>query len=438
LTLAEFNNEPKAARPAAGAFPSAVDARAAIFQKNILAGLNNQYWINSSLKNSTSIYGAFAQIKNSAIRNYERRNEPHFGGRTSMIYTRTISGNELQLIAGGEFQQGYFNTQVADNRNGNPDTLQTNDDVNLSSFTVFVQGDLNIHQKWIITAGASLNNNKVSFRRLSEYPVLNQARKYRNEFAPRISLLRMIGKNFSVLVTYSQGFSPPTIGELLPSTGAINTELQAERGRNYELTLRYALQRLGLYFEATGFNFMINDALVQRRDLSGADFFVNAGKVKQEGIELHGRYTRSLKASNSIDHFSISADYTHNRFVYEDFIKGDDDFSDNSVPSVPTGSLSLMGNVAFRNGIHASVILYTSSKIYLNDANTASADAYEVLGARVGWKLNLRKEHAINIFAGADNLFDQVYSLGNDINAAANRFYNAAPGRNYYLGISFR
>jgi iron complex outermembrane receptor protein len=39
---------------------------------------------------------------------------------------------------------------------------------------------------------------------------------------------------------------------------------------------------------------------------------------------------------------------------------------------------------------------------------------------------------------GADNLLDEVYSLGNDINAAANRFYNAAPRRNYYVGLFFQ
>jgi iron complex outermembrane receptor protein len=38
LTLSEFNSNPKAARPAGGGFPGAAVAKAAIFQKNILAG----------------------------------------------------------------------------------------------------------------------------------------------------------------------------------------------------------------------------------------------------------------------------------------------------------------------------------------------------------------------------------------------------------------
>jgi len=38
----------------------------------------------------------------------------------------------------------------------------------------------------------------------------------------------------SLKATLSRGFSPPTIAELLPSTGVISTELEAEYGWNYE------------------------------------------------------------------------------------------------------------------------------------------------------------------------------------------------------------
>ena len=162
LTLAEFTANPKLARPAAGGFPSAVNAQAAIYQKNITAGFTNVYHINSSFKNSTTLYGAFAQIKNPAIRNYERRNEPSFGGRTVFAFTKKFDDkNNCQLIAGSEFQQGYFNTQVSKNKNGNPDTLQTNDDINYTTYNFFVQGDINIKKSWFINAGVSLNKTKV-------------------------------------------------------------------------------------------------------------------------------------------------------------------------------------------------------------------------------------------------------------------------------------
>lgn len=435
LTQAEFTADPKAARPAGGGFPGAVNAKAAIFQKTILAGFSNQYYITSSFKNATSIYGAFAQIKNSAIRNYERRNEPHFGGRSSFLYTTKINSSDFQLVGGGEFQQGYFNTQVAKNKNGNPDTLQTNDDISYSTYSFFLQSDLNIHEKWIATAGVSINKSKVGFTRLSVYPVAKQSRTYQNELAPRLSLLRKLGNDLSFLATISKGFSPPTVAELLPSTGVISTDLQAEKGMNYEMTARYHLRHLKLYLEATAFYFRLNDALVQRRDLSGADYFTNAGNVKQKGLELHGDYTYSPVGNKLFDNFILQADYTYNHFRYGSFIKGTSDFSGKEVPSVPGNTFSFTGDFQLNGGIYLNSTYYSSSKIFLNDANTFYARAYHLLGCRLGWKRTFSKKYKVNFYAGADNLLDEVYSLGNDINAAANRFYNAAPGRNYYWGI---
>jgi len=183
LTLAEFSSNPKGARPAGGGFPSAVNAKAAIFQKTMTAGFTNAYQFNPRFKNTTTLYGAFAQIRNSAIRNFERRNEPGYGGRTVVIYNQeTVTDqrkNSLQVVAGSEFQQGRFNTQVAKNRNGNPDTLQTNDDIDYTALSVFLQGDLQLNQQWLFTAGISINKAAASITRLSRYPVLKQKRNYR-------------------------------------------------------------------------------------------------------------------------------------------------------------------------------------------------------------------------------------------------------------------
>lgn len=444
LTLAEYNTDPKAARPAGGGFPSAINAKAAIYQKNITAGFTNLYSINSLFKNATTLYGAFAQIKNPAIRNYERRNEPSFGGRTVFTYKKKLAINHsgqketsFQLNAGGEFQQGYFITQVSKNKNGNPDTLQTNDDINYTTYSFFIQGDAAIRESWFVNTGISLNKTKVYFTRLSSYPVVKQVRSYKSELAPRISLKKIINEDLFLRATVSRGFSPPTMAELLPSTGAISTELEAEYGWNYEVTAGYDLFHNRLRLEATGFYFKLTNALVQRRDLSGADYFVNAGDVRQKGLEITGDLSVSTR-KKFIDYLTINAAYTYNHFRYGSFVKGTTDFSGKNVPSVPANTFSLLADINFKNGLYTNITAYTAAKIFLNDANSASAEAYQLLGCRLGWKITLQKKIKLNFYAGVDNLLDEIYSLGNDINAAANRFYNAAPGRNYYVGLSFQ
>ena len=440
LTLAEYTASPKMARPAGSGFPSAVNAQASIFQKNIIAGFTNTSTIHPYLKNTTTFYGAFSQIKNAAIRNYERRNEPGFGGRTYFTFFKKQNEQNytrFQLIAGSEFQEGYFNTQVSKNKNGSPDSLQTNDDIKYSTYNIFIQSDISIKESWLINAGISLNKTKVNFSRLNRYPVLQQGRNYRNEIAPRISLKKVIAENSYLKATVSRGFSPPTIAELLPSTGVISTELEAEYGWNYELTAGYDIFHRKLRLEATGFYFKLNNALVQRRDISGADYFVNAGDIKQKGVEITADVSIN-PTNNSIENYRINAAFTYTNFRYGSFIKGPDNFSGKIVPSVPGNTFSLLADIQLKNGAYLNSTYYLASKIFLNDANTASANAYQLLGVRLGWKKPLRKKYKLNFYAGADNLLDETYSLGNDINAAANRFYNAAPPRNYYAGVSFQ
>lgn len=438
LTLAEFNTNPKAARPAGGGFPSAVNAHAAIYQKNVLVGISNLYRIGAGITNTTSLYGAYARINNPAIRNYEKRTEPSFGGRTVFSLEKQLEKGVAHLVAGAEFQQGYFNTQVFKNRNGSPDTLQTDDDVDNRALSLFVQGDATIHDSWEFIAGVSLTKTDVKVTRLNKYPVVTKKRSYRNELSPKFSLLKKINNNIHWLVSASRGFSPPTVAEVLPSTGVISTELEAENGWNYETTLRSFLLHRKLILELTAFYFKLNDALVQRRDISGGDYFVNAGDVKQKGIEFHADYNHSFHGG-FIRNFSVRSDVTLNHFRYGSFIKGADDFSGKRAPSVPSSVVALLADVYSNAGIYLNANYYGASAIYLNDANSAKADPYHLLGCRAGWKSTLRKSRIrLNIYAGIDNLLDETYSLGNDINAAANRFYNAAPGRNYYAGISFQ
>lgn len=103
LTLAEFRANPKAARPAGGGFPSAVNAHASIYQKNVLAGFTDKISISDAISNTTTFYGAYAQVKNSAIRNYERRIEPHAGGRSVFSWNKNSNDTHWQWVAGAEF-----------------------------------------------------------------------------------------------------------------------------------------------------------------------------------------------------------------------------------------------------------------------------------------------------------------------------------------------
>ena len=92
--------------------------------------------------------------------------------------------------------------------------------------------------------------------------------------------------------------------------------------------------------------------------------------------------------------------------------------------------------IAGLNGFTVDATINYVDHIPLDDANTAFAEAYILLGLRAGWNTALKQSHRLEIFAGIDNAFNEVYSLGNDLNAFGGRYYNAAMPRNYYAGIT--
>jgi iron complex outermembrane receptor protein len=112
------------------------------------------------------------------------------------------------------------------------------------------------------------------------------------------------------------------------------------------------------------------------------------------------------------------------------------DYSGKKLPSVAKHIVSAGADINLKPGIYFNITYYYSDPIPLNDANTEYASSYNLLGSRIGWKKETKKKNRFDLFAGIDNAFDITYSLGNDINAAGGRYYNAAAGRNFYCGIS--
>jgi iron complex outermembrane receptor protein len=84
--------------------------------------------------------------------------------------------------------------------------------------------------------------------------------------------------------------------------------------------------------------------------------------------------------------------------------------------------------------IFNSTYTYTSS-IPLNDANTFFAPHYHLLNARVSYKTRGNKKMDAQFFVFGEHAFNDPYSLGNDLNAAGNRFYNPSPPFTVTAGV---
>ena len=437
LTLSEYNTNPRAARPRVGPTPGSAENKAAIYQKIFLAGITFNQKFSEHWQNTTSFYGASTRLLNPTTRNYGRTNEPHTGGRSFFQFTKKYGAQtNLNIVTGVEFQQGISSVRIYSNKNGNPDTLQTDDEINNRVVFAFAQATLELPKSWFITAGISINAQNITITRLSASPVIEQKRKYKNEAAPRLAILKQLTKTLSLYASVSRGFSPPTTAELLPSSGIIATDLDPEEGVNYEAGVRGTLNHGRIYFDINAFHFGLDNTIVQRRDISGGDYFVNAGSTKQLGIESYLSWQILGNTGNALSNLKIWLSHTWNDFTYKEFKQIANDYSGKKLPSVPPQIVAAGIDLATKHGIYLNVNYYYADPIPLNDANTEFASSYNLLGARAGWKKHLHTKVLMDLFMAVDNIFDVRYSLGNDINAFGGRYYNAASTFNFAGGIA--
>lgn len=431
LTRAEYEADPKAARPGSGAFPGAEAARASILQKTFLAGASYAQPLTSWLQNKSAVYGMFTELRNAAIQNYGRSSEPHVGGRTLFKATLPLAQSILSFDLGGELQEGYITVGIHKNNGGRADTLRTSDEIKNRQAFVFTQASFD-HEDWTVTAGASLNFLKVRFERFVPASLGIQRRKFNNELAPRLALLRKFNK-INLYTSVSRGFSPPTTAELLPTGGAISLDLNAEEGTNYDVGFKGNIVK-DLHFDINAFYFRLNNTIVQRRTAGGGDYYDNAGKTRQNGVETYLSYPL-WAGSPFMEVSQLWLSHTWHHFEYKDFKQQTADYSGNDLPGVAPHTLSTGYDFLMHKGLLGTISYYYSDKLPLNDANTVYANAYHLVGLKLGYQKWIRNKVRVKVFGGVDNLLDEDYSLGNDVNGFGGRFFNAAPRRNYYAAL---
>lgn len=339
-----------------------------------------------------------------------------------------------KITFGGEYQYFFSPVKVYNNVSGGPGTVvQSNDELTSQQFLLFAQADLNLPKEFYLTVGGSTNFLRYDFLSLLT-PVTEQQRKFDPVFSPRIALLKKITPAFSVYGNVSKGFSPPTLAEVRPSAGTYNNSLNPEHGVSIELGLRGGVFKNQLTFDINVYDFQLDETIVIQRTPDGAEYFVNAGKTSQKGIEAKLSWLPNLQ-SKLISTFRLWSSYTYNHYRFVDYVQDGNDYSGNRLTGVaPT--IALFGVDVTMWKIYCNITTNYTDAIPLNDANTEYASEYFLFGGRLGYKSNIWNNVLIDVFGGIDNALDKTYSLGNDLNAVGGRYYNAAAGRNFYVGLS--
>ena len=432
LTKEQYNNNPQQARPGIELSPGAVEQQTGVYNKTIFGGITHEAGFSANLKHVLSVFGTLTDFKNPFITNYEERDEKNIGFRTYLEYNLRQSEFDLSFYAGSEGQWGTQRFSNYDNNSGVKGMLFARDTADITSVFYFARTTLTIRDRFTAEISASLNQYSFDFGSIGR-------RKLSNEWMPRLGMSYRFTRDFAIRGTLSRGYSPPTIEEIRPSIFASNPDLQAEAGWNGEIGTRFTAWNSRLQVDASVFRFNLRDAIVRREASNDAVFFVNAGGTNQTGFECMALgWLVPQQSGGIIRGMSLRMCYTYSHFRFNDYIDYGSRFSGNKLTGVPESSLVTGLTINFPDRLNLFVQAITTSRIPLDDANEHYAAHYELLQARMNWVITSTDKFSFEIFFGADNLLNQKYSLGNDINAFGGRYYNAAPLRNFYGGVNVR
>lgn len=437
LNPEQYAENPQQARPGTPFRYGSVESNSSINYDALISSLSHTYR-SGNFQNQSTLYSYLHYFDHPFITDYKKESTLAGGGRTVFQYKLPLGAASTTLTAGGEYQLQHRSALNFGNVAGQPDTLNFSDEIFSTQYLAFTQADVELPGDWLLTAGLSYNRLRYQLDRLYDAGLSTLGRtqtRFRPDLAARVGAAKVLTPGISLHGSISQGFSPPSLREFRTNEGSINTDLQPEIGTNYEVGIRGEVFNRRLYYDVALFHFRLDQTIVSYQDASGVVLFRNAGATRQNGLELWADYLLYEQQNGFISQLRFRQSYAWHHFLYQEYQQRGQDYDGNRVPGVAPHTLVSSLSLHTRPGIQLQADWQYTDAIPLNDANTVSADAFHLLRVRAAYTIGfggLRTE----LFAGADNLLNTVYSLGNDINPEfGNRYYQPAPTRSFYSGL---
>ncbi|MEK9566918.1 MAG: TonB-dependent receptor [Flavobacteriaceae bacterium] len=253
-----------------------------------------------------------------------------------------------------------------------------------------------------------------------EYTVLN----------PSIGLSYAVSAAQRLFVNFSTSFETPTLSELSanPTGGAgLNLDLDPSKAINYELG--WKTRGASAFFEATGFFIQTTNEILpyELEAFPGRSFYQNAGATRRYGIELAGAFQWKR--------WDIQASLTQAQYQFkaQDAAEAVDK---KSLPGIPNSQAFLQ-------------LLYTSptdwnwmlsgeqlGRFYANNSNSVVIQSFQKVRFQAQKTVQVLWGE-LHVLGGINNLLNATYFDNIRLNAFGGRYYEPAPGRNFYLGVQF-
>ena len=346
-------------------------------------------------------------------------------------WTSTIGGHGNHFIVGLDYDAQRDHRRRYANNQGVIGDLTTNQDEDVTTTGLYIQDVLDLTASAALTLGGRFDD--VDYKVSDRTDGSGSGQRSFNEFSPMAGVNWAVREAVNLYGNISSSFDPPATTELANPDGptGFNQSLESQTATNYEIGVKGLISGR-LRYELALFHIDVKDEIVPYElEGSGQSFFQNAGKSTHDGLEA----AVSVELAPGL---MGTATYTWSDFTFDEFqgISGDV-YDGNRIPGVPEQLFNLDLAWSHSTGFYAGWDMLYVGKFYANNANTVETDDYLVSNLRAGFRWEL-DQWVLEPFVGINNLFDKGYMGNVRLNASFGRYYEPAPERNVYAGVSLR
>jgi len=344
---------------------------------------------------------------------------------------RQLAGGKLSITAGIEYgrsvddRQGYENFVGA--QFGVKGALRRNEKDKLSNLDPYVQTEW-AGGPWVLTAGLRRSSLKVDVDDRFLANGNDSGSVDYSRVTPVLGALYKVTDGLNVYASAARGFETPTLNELFYSSGGgFNFNLAPARSKHLELGAKAQLGE-DTRINAALFQARTEDEMVVDTAGGGRTSYRNASSTLRRGAEL------SLESSLGAG-FSARASVTLLRATYETGFGSVS--AGRRLPGVPRANGYAELAWAEPNGrLSAALETIASSKIYPEDTNLErAAPGYAVVNTRIQARQSIDRWR-FRQFLRVNNLFDRSYVGSVIVGDTNRRYYEAATGRQWVVGVS--
>jgi iron complex outermembrane receptor protein len=360
----------------------------------------------------------------------------HVGGSgTYELRARLSPRLESRTTLGGDeaFQDGaiLFYTLTPDGGRSNVQVADKREAAN--SAGGFVEQELRWRERW--SARVAVRHDRLHYIADDHIdPSLNATKTF-VRWTPKGSLSCRLARH-TLYASLGGGVEAPAFNEIDPpppfdTLTALNPFLTPMRSTTYEVGAKGGMTQLA-WLGQVGYDVALywidveNDIV----PFDGGAYFFTAGQSRRKGAEL-GLDWQPLRS------LLIEGALTVSNHRYLDYRNELGDFSGRQVSGLPRTSVSGKARYAGPGGISSEVRLESVGGYFADDANTARADAYTIVGATLGYARSVG-DAAVRAFIAGENLTDRRHVASVFINGLNGQFFEPGMPRNWAAGLTLR